>query len=892
MIIITSNKKDSRFNNLIDPPSNDSSFIINARKLNKEFSIILNNPLVVYPNLILTINDIRGNLTPILTNTPSKLVGDINGTNINWYSSDVTMVLNYCGTTLLPFNLYEHGIIIIPVMFDGLVASVVLNTTPVSYISADGHSGSNLHNTIQTSKLVDVAQFDGTHSTTSFNTYLSYDVGYVNMYSGSVSTVTINTYKLLGFGLYDSSSISTILNTYLGINFGILQSYSGESISVDLITFKLLEFNYVYGDNCFIELTENLQFQIQSNMFSGDVLHCGLQIVPVITLDNIYNGSNIDVTIKDAKSIQLNLSDIYTGSTINVTMVTSLLIGFNFHCGSIEYFTLTENKSIPTQISPINDGANGSVQLMCNRLFQSSYYGGSINYVDTLTTIINTGIEFPIWCSELVYVDKLITYSRLYPIASSDNIVTIGLSTTYILGLNGINCGDTLTIDLIASGPPTFNFTNYYGGLVNCSIYSISKLGGFQYNGSTFNLTLNTHESNHLSFSAHCGQVSTIIQPEIKLNYNYLGEVLQIVALDNEQLWRFRCGDIFTLSSFITSATLDCSIATGSMCTLSVQINPSEGIGTFNGYGGEFTGIPLRTMIHQTISVTFKNEVLTTLDIDSAVYFDLITDSCCNKRPLNGQNSYIIELDNAEYPDEVFYGNIVKYLVALSVSPTIQLQMYNGSNLSYIDKTKYFNIEFSDGNNVNINSFEAIVRNRLCNGYFIPSGGSVVTELTEVISEECNSDMGYMGETLICKLTPMAIFQIESQFVVSNRLEVEFTTYRNIPWDFIAYSGETILRITEFVRMSTFEPAITFEHGSVITMSFPEPHLLGYSGECNSFTLTTSKISIEFIDTGCLVNEYQFVDELGNIIPDQYVSVALELYPFEHQLKLKPRCVF
>ena len=645
----------------------------------------------------------------------------------------------------------------------------------------------------------------------------------------------------------------------------------------------------MYEQTCYIDLKTNLQLQIQLDIQSGERVEFDLQTNPIISLTKIYDGSNLYSIVKDAQPVQLGTVNIYEGQTTNCGIIISQAMTLQFLQGSIGYLTLKDNLATPLNLNNIYAGDNLSSQIRINQSLTFDYRSGEVGYFDDLIYVINQGTQLDYYEGGELNIDQLILYPSIPIKFDSENYVELALSTSYILPLNKIGGGETCKATIDVSPPPIFEFANSEGSRLTHNMYFRARLGIFQFVGSTFKFDIHIPTSPPLEFNAYCGQSCTIWLPEIKLNSVIAGEFVKILSISTEPLWWYRTGETLTTSGLRTATIISGLIQTDSHCSIELSVKHSEGIGLFKAFEGVYSGTHLQTMLTQSLSILFEHDLWTQLDIDSTTYFDLTTDLCCGARPLNGQNSYIIELDNAEYPEEVFYGNNIKYSVELSTNSSLQIQFYpDDYNLSLIDRSDYLSVDFHSGEILDIISFESILRIRLCKGYFIPSGDSVITEFTDVITEDCYSDIGYMGESLSCKLLHNPCFKPKTNEYGST---FEFDIVLDSPWELKAYAGES-LHIPEYVRISTFEPTFNCYSGSHLSTSFPPPVWRGYAGEAVTCSITTTKITIDFVDAGCLQNEFQFKDNFGNIIPEKYMPVAIELYPFEHQLKLKPRCVF
>lgn len=58
----------------------------------------------------------------------------------------------------------------------------------------------------------------------------------------------------------------------------------------------------------------------------------------------------------------------------------------------------------------------------------------------------------------------------------------------------------------------------------------------------------------------------------------------------------------------------------------------------------------------------------------------------------------------------------------------------------------------------------------------------------------------------------------------------------------------------------------------------------GFTGEFAELSIEFD-VGVKFLEDGCLENEYIYVDEDGDPIPEKFTPVPIELYPYRHYIK-------
>jgi hypothetical protein len=183
---------------------------------------------------------------------------------------------------------------------------------------------------------------------------------------------------------------------------------------------------------------------------------------------------------------------------------------------------------------------------------------------------------------------------------------------------------------------------------------------------------------------------------------------------------------------------------------------------------------------------------------------------------------------------------------------------------------------FRNGESFSIDSFECNNIHRLCKGFFIPNGNNIEIELIDVLDENCYVDRIYTGERFNTVLSATSGPASTNYFgeSASASLTLEY-------W--LAYGGEcAYAALSTTVRQDGWA-----REGSSMFIKFYEPDWVGFGGESAFVTSLEIDIQVEFLEEGCLDNEYIYMNEDGDPIPEKFESVPIELYPYQHNIKAR-----
>jgi hypothetical protein len=177
-------------------------------------------------------------------------------------------------------------------------------------------------------------------------------------------------------------------------------------------------------------------------------------------------------------------------------------------------------------------------------------------------------------------------------------------------------------------------------------------------------------------------------------------------------------------------------------------------------------------------------------------------------------------------------------------------------------------------------SFESKFVHRLCKGFFIPNGNNIQVELTDVLDESCYVDRIYTGEklgTVLCNFCNVSHRNYSGEYA-----DAALTV--NKPWELLAWGGEhfEIGSLSTTVKLGGLNPT----DGSDVYIKFYEPDWIGAEGQTATISIEFD-VQVEFVDDGCLENEYIYMNEDGDPIPEKFTPVPIELYPYQHDIKAR-----
>jgi hypothetical protein len=623
------------------------------------------------------------------------------------------------------------------------------------------------------------------------------------------------------------------------------RGYSGENAYSDLSRSIFISLDFQDGEYSNADVEINLPDILESDNYGGEYTDLDLLTAPYFSHEH-QSGENFDVNFVTFPSIDLGIVDIEAGETFE---------NFDVYV----YHTLDH-----------------------------VYYSGELVQFD-LSCIVNPGSPSDGYSGENLNDVTLSTEVALPSVAYGGEYGNVYLSANQALEPL-VYDGQLTTFDLQTHPPVQFSVAGYSGELLELPYFNYTtRFGAFSYSGEVSEITITTFPSPGLApliYTGEYGDVSIQVSQPVGV-FNFRGGETGVAdTIDFLENYKFPAGENLLLD-LRTETVLSLGYYDGSRNSIDLTIRPSEGIGLLRAGGGEETiADTLKTMQHHDLYVIFWHDTHVQVDIDSQTYFDLTTDSCCGgPRPWFGQN-FRIELDFAEYPDQVHDGDRVVFHVDLSCRPRFKFQACGGEYTDFIDRTDYIaedyehnpQMYFIGGERFSLISFESNLKIRLCKGYFIPNGNHIMIELTDVLDENCYVDRIYTGErvwTILCNTRTLS-----HRNYFGERLDFDLTL--NLPWLLRTWGGERL----DFNLSTTIRESGNAYDGSHMSLNFYEPDWVGNEGQ-SAVASITLEVQIEFAEEGCLDNEYIYMNEDGDPIPEKFEPTPIELYPYQHNIKTR-----
>jgi hypothetical protein len=649
---------------------------------------------------------------------------------------------------------------------------------------------------------------------------------------------------LLAPDIQSGEELTVVFNTNPSIDLGTIPAFNGEILDANVYTYALFYGVSLSGENSLVDLEVGEPGLISSDAFGGECHYSDILTDPRVILDNL-GGENLLADVATSPSFDLSAISARSGEILE------------------------------------------SVDLVTYRLFVLDYFAGENASFD-ITYIQNSGSPSDDFSGETLSA-SLSTTDALPFISYSGETGSSNLSTSYLLDFDAYD-GNSISLDIQLFAPIHFDASGYSGEIVTVPYINYStNLGEFAYSGEVYYWDLATYPATALLFNSNSGDnASASIQTSEQIgSFNTQdGQSVSIDHLDSLENYRFPSGENLLLT-LNTEVVFELAPLSGENLIPSLETRPSEGIGRLLPLSGETITIDaLKTIQHHNLYVVFWHDTYVQVDIDSQTYFDLTVDSCCGgPRALKAQE-FRIEMDFAEYPDQVHFGDHTVFHVELSCRPRFQIDFISGENFKTFDNVVYIaqddydnpQMYFRSAESFALVSFESKFIHRLCKGFFIPNGNNIQVELMDVLDESCYVDRIYTGEkfsTVLCITCNARHINYSGETLL-----FDFVIDR---WELYAVGGERLdFSLSTTVSLKGLNPS----GGSNVFVKFYEPDWIGAGGEIATVSLELD-VQVEFVDDGCLENEYIYMNADGDPIPEKFTPVPIELYPYQHDIKAR-----
>lgn len=690
---------------------------------------------------------------------------------------------------------------------------------------------------------------------------------------------------------------------------------AGEGSTTTAILYETLAFNFSDG-SVFVTAFTDTNINLPSNFYEGSEFTFNLATLPQLAV-NFAEGSSFVADITPSTFITLQAQVLDGSEIVNFDLITQSNLDAPASEGAgINNFDLTTRLAI-NPVPSAQEGAEVTWQITVAQTFAPNYWDGS-EATAALTTIVNTGMLAPVYEGAEVSFTLYNVPGFILQVADGAESV-VDLSASYSLGAQALEGSEGI---LGLDTRPNIQFTpNFWDGsevvvdLSTTTTFSFESDDGAEavtditlrpaapmilqaWEGGEFTSFLNAGRQNFIfngyEGAAFVGDFTASPAPAIALQANDgSSAAINISWAINLGEFDFADGtavhiDIIDINPIINAwegSEVELDLATeynfpqnyfdGGEVTLDLSLRPSEGMGNFIAWDGAgFQFGALATLISASMHVTYYNSWVVRGDIDSGTDFDLTTDACCGPRdPTSGY----IDMGLAEAPDWHYYGYKQIFTVDLSCRPRFSAHAYDGSTLTSKDYSAYFTFNFFDGASSNVAGVDQFMHVRLCKGNFIPNADNVVVELTTVDTEDCEANFAYEGGIMSCVLENNIQDTLLSYMGSNMTFDIGFET----GWSAQAWDGAWARVLNPEVPLNTEADGVT------VSFTFYEPPILGFEGAICSVEKLTTEYDVEFLEVGCLENEYIPTNENGDPEPELARRTPMEMDPFYHEIKAR-----
>ena len=326
-----------------------------------------------------------------------------------------------------------------------------------------------------------------------------------------------------------------------------------------------------------------------------------------------------------------------------------------------------------------------------------------------------------------------------------------------------------------------------------------------------------------------------------------------------------------------TQMTMPGAAFEGPKVAIDLTTGPSQPLGILQGGHGEETTVQTLALLKAIhLGVTFYNSYVFNAGLPYLGPFMDLDTQCCYPYDGKSQEPLNIEMNHAEYGDQKFDGDKIRFTMDLQAQHRFKFNFVTGETARGVeDNTFVFAVNMATGEHAGTFTESNDINFPLCPVNFIPDGDNVYVELDFTDDTTCSSDYAYAGETAVVG-SLQAFPNFQPAMFTGERMEVALV-YTPL-WGVHFPMGEEV--------KTPLELSFNFGHGESVRGTFYIDPILGAHGETMYASLTTI-YEVLFLEDGCLDNEYIWTDENGDPIPEKFNPVPVELDPFQHDIKAK-----
>lgn len=413
--------------------------------------------------------------------------------------------------------------------------------------------------------------------------------------------------------------------------------------------------------------------------------------------------------------------------------------------------------------------------------------------------------------------------------------------------------GEELLVSLSTS--TTFTFDNYTGeyALGDLKTADRADLVPVAYQGESAEATASVTFA--LAPTAYTGEWASTFELQLTEFINaYTGEYAE--------------------ASLATDDTFYLDYYTGEYALADLGTRPSEPLGTFRAYEGSNAYIELK----MAYAIYFYPEVIkegpwVNLDWNGLNSIDLTKRSCCPTYDLDYQR---IELSDGVPVGTTYTGEAIFCSASLEARPRFSAMGFEGATTYFVDPIVFTPVAIRTGERFEIpatlETFELDIK--LCPGNLIPDAEFANIELISIYDENCDAQFAFTGETMLTELS--VIVGQEPRAYEGAWAQGDLTVDPILTA--IAYEGEYARTINPDI------PTGPAYDGATAFFLFAEPDWIANTGEACTLTNLATEYFVEFMENGCLTNDYTPIDENGDPIPELNNPVPVEMDQFRHSI--------
>lgn len=492
------------------------------------------------------------------------------------------------------------------------------------------------------------------------------------------------------------------------------------------------------------------------------------------------------------------------------------------------------------------------------------------------------GIPMLVGVGESVLL-SLDVYDLVGNTARTGESLAVTLSTTAVFPAPSMATGEALVGTLDTRPYATISSPQHTGATLSASMSAIPRMDTTLSAGEALTAALTLPERSSLVISAYEGQAFALptLSTAISLGTVSVFEGWAVTVVEMATLSNYRAADGVSLSvSFESSPNFAPHGHEGATLSATLDTRPPATISARFYDGSYFEGSTLATIVASTFRVTFCEGVFIEVsESTSTTYYDL-------EGPPSYPNrlEWWLDMNQFEFldmPPSFSWGSGVGTLVTVSLQtrPRFSIGFATGESFVMDRGYDYMDVEVLAGDAGRSQTFLYIEPHiNLCYPNVFPNTDAMEVEL-DFSEEDCYADFIYDGQVMAAKLscqhTVAPVWWHEG-----TRMDFDLTIYDL--WRVRFWSGE---RLDFYLGIHPVFAGSCYT-GESMKATFEEPSVLMYTGENVEVTLTNT-FDVEFLERGCLDNEYRYMTKNGDEDKEKFNPVAVELEPFSHEIKAR-----